>query len=610
MKRRAALKSMGLGAAASALSAPLHAQEAPSPFQHGVASGDPLSDRVILWTRVTPAPGQTGPIAVAWEIADTQNPDQPAASGTASATAAKDFTVKVDAGGLKPDTRYIYRFRVGEVPSPIGRTLTLPVGDVARMTIAVCSCSNYPFGFFNVYREMAENADVDLVLHLGDYIYEYGANSYTPKSIAEAGRTLDPIEETVTVEDYRKRYARYRTDPDLQAVHAAHPFLLIWDDHEIANDAWRGGAENHQSDTEGTWEDRRAAAIKAYEEWMPTRADMRRPWRSFDFGNLARIIMLDTRLWGRDKQLNYDTDFDPRTIPFDVTDPKNPKPIYTPNGRATAAAKKIARLAVPFDFREIPAKPVMDYETLSTFDPATAPNYLAYLPDVGGFKERLDSPSRSMLGAEQEAWLGPQLDSSKKRGQPWQILGQQVLMARINLPRNIADFVEGEAGPSADAIRRLARLAPYDLPYKMDGWDGYPAARGRLFEQVRQNARNLVVLAGDTHNAWVSELSDAKGKVGYEFGAPAISSQGFDGSLASAEPKDVEDSFKGASPALKWVDAQHRGYMTLSFTPDRVETLFHFISTALSRDYERLPQKRFVVRAGATPAQAGLEETS
>lgn len=608
IKRRTALKSMGLGAAAAALSAPIAAQEEPSPFQHGVASGDPLSDRVILWTRVTPAPGQAGPITITWEIADTSNPEEPAASGTAIAAAAKDYTVKVDATGLKPDTRYIYRFRMGEASSPIGRTLTLPVGDVARMTIGVCSCANYPFGFFNVYREMAENADIDLVLHLGDYIYEYRASSYTPKSLADSGRTPEPLNETVTVQDYRTRYARYRSDPDLQAVHAAHPFLLIWDDHEVANDAWKGGAENHQSDSEGPWQERRAAALKAYEEWMPTRADMRRPWRSFDFGNLARIIMLDTRLWGRDKQLDYETDFDPRTIPFDVTDPKNPKPIATPNARATAAAKKIARLAVPFDFREIPARPVMDYETLSNFDPATAPDYLAYLPDVGGFKEKLDSPSRSMLGPEQEAWLGPQLDASKKRGQPWQIIGQQVLMARIGMPKNLADFVDGETGSKADAVRKLARLAPYNLPLELDAWDGYPAARERLFEQLRQNARNVVVLAGDTHNAWVSELADAKGKVGHEFGAPSVSSQGFDAYVPAAALPTVESSLKSASPGLKWVEPQHRGYMTLSFTPDRVETSFHFLSTALSRDFERLEDQRFVVRAGTTPDGAALDD--
>lgn len=606
--RRTALTAVGLGAAAAAaaLSGASKAQEAASPFQHGVASGDPLSDRVILWTRITPAAGQTTPITVQWEIADIFDPENPAASGSVTAAAAKDFTVKVDATGLQPDARYIYRFKVGEQASPIGRTRTLPVGDVGRMTLAVCSCANYPFGFFHVYKEMANNPDVDLVLHLGDYIYEY-ANAAAAPGMADAGRIAAPNAETVSLAQYRQRYASYRRDPDLQAAHAAHPFILIWDDHEFTNDAWTGGAQNHQPGAEGPWEARRAAALEAYEEWMPTRADMRRPWRSFDFGNLARIIMLDTRVWGRDKQFDYTKDFDPRTIPFDVTDEKNPQPILTPNGRATAAAKKIARLAVPFDFRERPPKPVMDYETLSSFDPQSAPSYLAYLPDVGGFRERLESPSRSLLGEEQEAWLGPQIDGSKKRGQPWQILGQQVLMAQVGIPSDVAELTKGITGWSMAKYRTLARLTPYELPYNMDAWDGYPSARARLFAQLRQYARNAVVLAGDTHNSWVNELADANGKVGYEFATPSVSSPGFESAM-TAKPDAVAAGFKAVSPQIKWMDAQHRGYLTLSFTPERLEAIFHRVSTVLTRDYEVLKDQRFVVRAGDTPDKSALQD--
>lgn len=608
IKRRAALKSMGLGAAASALSAPIAAQQPPSPFQHGVASGDPLSDRVILWTRVTPLSSQAkAPIPVAWEIADILSPEVPVASGAIDAAPDKDYTVKVDATGLKPNTRYIYRFRVGDVSSPIGRTRTLPVGDVDLMTLAVCSCSNYPYGFFNVYKEMASNPDIDLVLHLGDYIYEYQQGFYTAPEIETGGRVVDPAGEIISLQDYRKRYARYRTDPDLQAVHAAHPFLLIWDDHEFTNDAWTGGAQNHQPSSEGPWKERRAAALKAYEEWMPTRADMRRPWRSFDFGNLARIIMLDTRCWGRDKQLNYATDFEPRTIPFDVTDPKAPKPMLTPNGRATAAAEKIERLAVPFDFRQSPPKPVMDFETMSSFDPGTAPEYLDYLPDVDGFKERLESPSRTLLGQEQEAWLGPQLESSKKRGQTWQVLGQQVIMGRILIPDEAASFVEGKTGYIADQIRGLSRLAPYGLPTNMDAWDGYPAARARLFQQLRRYAKNAVVVAGDSHNGWVSQLGDAKGKVGYEFAAPSVSSPGFE-EFIDVPMERVEQAFVDASEGLKWVDAQHRGYVTLSFTQERVEAEYHRVSTVKSRVYNVLPSQRFTVSAGRSPDQATLDD--
>lgn len=607
IKRRAALKAMGLGAAASALSAPLAAQEATSLFQHGVASGDPLSDRVILWTRVTPPPGQTAPISVAWEVVEASNIGTVVASGTVLAGPARDFTAKVDVTGLKQDMRYRYRFLVGGDVSPLGSTRTLPVGDVEEMTIGVCSCANYPYGFFNVYKEMARNPDIDLVLHLGDYIYEYGRSDYASADIEAAGRTVLPETETVTLADYRQRYALYRTDRDLQAVHAAHPFILIWDDHEITNDGWTGGAQNHQSDTEGTWEARRTAALKAYDEWMPTRADMRRPWRSFDLGNLARIIMLDTRVWGRDKQFSYGADLEPRTIPFDTTDPADPKPIRTPNAKATAAAKKIERLPIAFDISEDPPKPVLDYQTLSTFDPETAPSYLSYLPDLGLFKEQLESPSRTLLGQEQEAWLGPQIDGSKKRGQVWQILGQQVLMGRINIPEQIEALAGAQTGWRARQIQQLALLAPYKLPLNMDAWDGYPSARARVFQQVRDYGRNLVVLAGDTHNAWVSELGDAKGKLGHEFATASVSSPGFE-EFAAASPSDVEDAFLASSPQLKWVDAQHRGYLTMRYTRQQVDAKFHRVSTVASRSYSMLPVQSFVLQAGGAPGEAELED--
>ncbi|MEM9879018.1 MAG: alkaline phosphatase D family protein, partial [Pseudomonadota bacterium] len=446
-----------------------------------------------------------------------------------------------------------------------------------------------------------------VVLHLGDYIYEYAAGKYSAPDVEAAGRTADPANEIVSVSDYRQRYALYRTDPDLQAVHAVHPFITIWDDHEFSNDTWSGGAENHQPEQEGLFTQRRENALKVYAEWMPTRADMRRPWRSFDFGNLARIIMLDTRIWGRDKQLDYAADFQPRTIPFDVTDPKNPKPLATPNARASYAAEDIKRLPVPFDFRQDPPKPVMDYTTLSTFDPKTAPQYLAYLPDVGAFKEQLESPGRSLLGEEQEAWLGPQLQGSKKRGQPWQIIGQQVVMGNIVIPPDLADVVEGQTGEVADAIRSVARLAPYKLPTNLDAWDGYPAARARLYAQLRQYARNGIVISGDSHNAWLNELADDKGKVGYEFAVPSVSSPGYEGYIGTSA-KQLESSLAAASPGLQWMDARHRGYVTLHVTQDQVEATYHRISTAKSRDYEQLPKKRFTVRAGESPADAALSD--
>ncbi len=269
-----------------------------SPFQHGVASGDPLSDRVILWTRVTAT--QSVPVPVAWTIARDAELADVVARGEAIATPERDFTVKVDADGLQPGVAYHYRFAALGHTSPIGRTKTLPIGNVPSLRLAFTSCSNYPYGWFNVYAAMAAQDDLDVVLHLGDYIYEYAEGQYGEGELLD--RLPDPLHETVTLADYRARHAIYKRDPDLQAVHARHPFITIWDDHESANDAWRDGAGNHQPE-EGLWSARKAAAVRAYLEWMPIRErEGAAIDRSLRFGDLADLIMLDTRLAGRDVQ--------------------------------------------------------------------------------------------------------------------------------------------------------------------------------------------------------------------------------------------------------------------------------------------------------------------
>jgi alkaline phosphatase D len=270
-------------------------------FRHGVASGDPLTDRVILWPRVTSVRAAPG---VRWEVARDAAFTRPVASGLTQTGASRDFTVKVDAGPLAPGTNYFYRFEALGERSPVGRTRTLPATNARRVRLALASCSNLPFGYFNVYRRIAARADLDAGLHLGDYIYEY------PNGVYGDGTTFGheprPPREIIALADYRMRYAQYRSDPDLQEVHRQHPFIVVWDDHEIANNAWRDGAENHQPDKEeGDYAPRRAAAVRAYLEWMPIREDrsMRQPriYRSFAFGDLADLIMLDTRLVDRDE---------------------------------------------------------------------------------------------------------------------------------------------------------------------------------------------------------------------------------------------------------------------------------------------------------------------
>jgi len=284
---------------------PVTARQDRRVFLHGVASGDPLREAVILWTRATPPERDPlTPIAVSCEIARDEGFRQIVGRAMQMATPSHDFTVKIDALGLDPGTTYWYRFSaLGEL-SPVGRTRTLPA-STSRVRLAVASCANLPAGFFNVYGRIAARADLDAVLHLGDYIYEYRNGIYGDGTAF--GRIPMPDKEAVTLEDYRTRHAQYKTDPDLQAAHAAHPWITVWDDHEFANNAWREGAQNHNPELgEGTWADRRAAIIQSYLEWMPIREDhtMRqtRIYRSFAFGSLADLVMLDARYVGRDQE--------------------------------------------------------------------------------------------------------------------------------------------------------------------------------------------------------------------------------------------------------------------------------------------------------------------
>lgn len=272
------------------------------PFYHGVASGDPLTDRVILWTRITP--DQDKPIEVQWFIATDVGMLQIIDSGSVLTDQSADYTVKVDAKGLKPNTTYYYAFRAMGLNSITGRTKTAPAADaISPLRFAVASCANYQQGYFNAYARIAERSDLNAVIFLGDYIYEYaqGAYGYSDK----VGRGHVPAGETVSLSDYRIRYSFYRLDPDVQRVHQMHPFIGIWDDHESANDSYPEGAENHNPATQGDWQIRKANAKKAYFEWLPIRQlnNQTSVYRKISYGGLCDLLMLDTRLEGRDKQL-------------------------------------------------------------------------------------------------------------------------------------------------------------------------------------------------------------------------------------------------------------------------------------------------------------------
>ncbi|MFF3123979.1 alkaline phosphatase D family protein [Streptomyces sp. NPDC057908] len=292
--------------AAPVLGAATTARAADGPaFLHGVASGDPLPDGILLWTRVTPAPdavpgsGRGADTAVRWEVAEDKEFARVVARGATVAKAASDHTVKADVRGLSPATAYWFRFSAGDGTgtfSPTGRTRTAPTAGAATpgVRFGVVSCANWESGFFSPYRHLAARADLDAVLHLGDYIYEYASGSYPDAKYVV--RPHEPKHEILTLADYRTRHGNYKTDTDLQALHATHPLIAIWDDHEFANDAWSGGAENHTPGTEGSWADRAAGAKQAYFEWMPVRASSEGAvYRRLRFGNLADLHLLDLR---------------------------------------------------------------------------------------------------------------------------------------------------------------------------------------------------------------------------------------------------------------------------------------------------------------------------
>ena len=292
-------------------------------FAHGVASGDPLTDRIILWTRVSGA--TAADVVVRWQIAADRGMRQVIGDGQFRTGPERDYTVKVDATGLPAGRKLYYRFYAGDAQSPIGRTRTLPVETPESASFAVVSCSNHPYGYFHVYQDIALRDNVDAVIHLGDYIYEYGLGEYATERAAELGRQPQPQNRIVSLDEYRLRHAQYKADLDSQAMHAAHPLIAVWDDHELANDAWSGGAENHR-DGDGRWEERRDAAIQAWLEWMPVRVSHESAstqiFRSYRYGDLLSLIMLDTRLFGRDIQPDAGPDLSPESVGAAMQDPE------------------------------------------------------------------------------------------------------------------------------------------------------------------------------------------------------------------------------------------------------------------------------------------------
>jgi alkaline phosphatase D len=543
LHRRDFIRGLGaLGAAATAL--PAAASDGPFQFLHGVASGDPLSDRVIIWTRVTPQVQAS--IAVVWEVASDDAFRRVLRRGRVLTSAGRDYTVKADVMGLPAGATLYYRFLAGSLVSPVGRTRTVPTGAVNQLKLAVFSCSNYPAGYFHAYREASKLEDVFASVHLGDYIYEYGREGYASESAASMGREVNPAGEIVALSDYRQRYAQYRTDPDLQALHAAMPMIAVWDDHEITNDAWKDGAENHQPATEGDYALRRAAAVRAYHEWMPTRViDQARPdrlYRSFGFGDLVSLHMLDTRLIGRDRQLDYTNFFGP-----------------------------------------------------SGFDAAA-------------FQAALTNPARQLLGAEQTAWLQTQVAGSGAR---WQMLGQQVLMGRMNIPAPlvlgqitfsayVALLQKAATTPQLLTSTEQAILAQPAIPYNLDAWDGYFVAREVVLGMMRGMNRNLVVLSGDTHNAWASDLTDVAGnRIGVEFATASVSSPGLEAYFPNENPLAVAAGLTQIIGPLQYANTGDRGFMLVTATHSECSAQWIYVNNVKSTGYFRFDGPRWKTLPGS-----------
>ena len=472
-------------------------------FLHGVASGDPLSDRVILWTRVTPEFPE--PVRVRYRVARDAQMRQVVAVADVITDASRDFTVKVDPTGLLPGQHYWYEFEAGGVRSPVGRTKTLPVGGVERLRFAFTSCSNYPAGYFSTYRHMAARSDLDAVFHLGDYIYESGS-----AGVEGLNRAHSNGREMVTLQEYRERHAQYRGDADLRAMTQTHPMIAVWDDHESTNDSYRDGAENHTEGEEGVWSERKAVSIQAYFEWLPIRLvdpdDKSRIWRDFQFGDLVHLMMLDTRLYGRDEPLGI-----------------------------------------------LPAGP------------------------------ELVDPARQMLGVVQENWLATKLGTATAH---WKLLGQQVMFGQLRLA----------SLPDLSVLG--VTLAEELLALNGDQWDGYPAARDRVFNAIEAAAvENVVVLTGDIHSSWGNELYRDPGELvtlldnivgdpldlglikalGVEFVSPSVTSSG----LPEAATPLLRTLFGVLDPHIKYFDGAQHGYVLLDITRERIQGEWWYVDSIL-----------------------------
>ena len=509
-------------------------------FKLGIASGDPHSDSVVLWTHVSPADMRQASVPVEWKISLQMDMKNPIMTGQGEATRAKDWTFKALPKGLDAGQIYFYQFTCEGTTSQIGRTRTLPVGAVNKLRFAVVSCSNWQQGYFNVYDHISRSGDFDALIHLGDYFYEYGTDKAND-AMAKARRLHQPPHEVLTLEDYRIRHAQYRSDPNLQAATANMPMIPIWDDHESSNDSWKGGAENHQ-EGEGDWADRKQAALRAYFEWMPIRPPeagraLSAFYRDYKWGDLMRLFIWETRLFARGNPIIIEDHFESFSTP----------------------------------------------EGLETFKTKV-----------------LNDPSRHMLGAQQEADVVKALSQSKDENETWRVIGNQVLMGRLTTP-DLTPYVTEEAISEIEKqwppIREFVALSKHRLPVYPDCWDGYAVARDTLFEKLdAAGVNDLLVLTGDAHEYWANNITKSDGtKMGVELCTSAVSSETLR-TFMGQSVKDYALLMTRSNADVAYYNAEHNGYMDLTLTPKKGQMKFIAVDTVETTDYRAFEAAKFDIK--------------
>ncbi|MDB5702652.1 MAG: alkaline phosphatase, partial [Sphingomonadales bacterium] len=495
-------------------------------FTHNVASGEPATDSMLLWTRFV---GNGDSAHVKVEVSETPDFVRVVSGGEMITGPWRDWTAKITVDGLSPGKTYHYRF-IGEdgSRSPVGRTRTLPQDSVKRFRIGIFSCANLPAGEFNAYAHAAARDDIDVMLHLGDYFYE---NKRAGNMLAGSPRwdRIQPQTALVSLADYRLRYASYRMEASLQALHNRHPMIMSMDDHELADDAWEGGAVNHHPE-DGDWTVRKLMAMQAYREWLPV-DDL--PYKSYDIGDLATLFRTDTRMIARSKY------------------------------------PSVAKL----------------------FASPDVPTALAAFKD-GPWRD----PAMTMMGTTQENWLAHGFKASTAARKKWQIVGVGTIVGQTFMPSEAQGWLASDAtGPQKNFIITGAALAKAGLPFNYDNWGGYPAARSRLLAAAQQASANLVMLSGDSHNAWAYDLENGGKRAGVEFAGHAVCSNGFELPTKGTDPKTIAAAYLRVSPELKWCETSKRGYMMLTLTDTAATNEWIFMQTVATPTIATQPSHKMRV---------------